>query len=82
QRAAQRDAVGGNGAFTVGLTEVNIQRTIGLLSQRVDVERRTFTLSDPDGSFNVAANLTDVDDTLDPNSTWDGKSLTKEDAGT
>ncbi|EAR2688263.1 fibronectin-binding autotransporter adhesin ShdA, partial [Salmonella enterica] len=42
----------------------------------------TFTLSDPDGSFNVAANLTDVDDTLDPNSTWDGKSLTKEDAGT
>ncbi|MDX9025548.1 autotransporter-associated beta strand repeat-containing protein, partial [Salmonella enterica] len=37
----------------------------------------TFTLSDPDGSFNVAANLTDVDDTLDPNSTWDGKSLTK-----
>lgn len=33
----------------------------------------TFTLSDPDGSFNVAANLTDVDDTLDPNSTWDGK---------
>ena len=42
QRAAQRDAVGDNGAFTVGLTEVNIQRTIGLLSQRVDVERRTF----------------------------------------
>ncbi|ECC5083743.1 fibronectin-binding autotransporter adhesin ShdA [Salmonella enterica subsp. enterica] len=42
----------------------------------------TFTLSDPDGSFNVAANLTDVDDTLDPNSTWDGKSLTKEGAGT
>ncbi|TGD90294.1 fibronectin-binding autotransporter adhesin ShdA, partial [Salmonella enterica subsp. enterica serovar Poona] len=41
-----------------------------------------FTLSDPDGSFNVAANLTDVDDTLDPNSTWDGKSLTKEGAGT
>ncbi|EEJ5432499.1 fibronectin-binding autotransporter adhesin ShdA [Salmonella enterica subsp. enterica serovar Oranienburg] len=42
----------------------------------------TFTLSDPDGRFNVAANLTDVDDTLDPNSTWDGKSLTKEGAGT
>ncbi|HAK3611657.1 TPA: fibronectin-binding autotransporter adhesin ShdA [Salmonella enterica] len=42
----------------------------------------TFTLSDPDGNFNVAANLTDVDDTLDPNSTWDGKSLTKEGAGT
>ncbi len=42
----------------------------------------TFTLSAPDGSFNVAANLTDVDDTLDPNSTWDGKSLTKEGAGT
>ncbi|EAT1636807.1 fibronectin-binding autotransporter adhesin ShdA [Salmonella enterica subsp. enterica] len=42
----------------------------------------TFTLSDPDGSFNVAATLTDVDDTLDPNSTWDGKSLTKEGAGT
>ncbi|MCX9004741.1 fibronectin-binding autotransporter adhesin ShdA, partial [Citrobacter portucalensis] len=42
----------------------------------------TFTLSDPDGSFNVAAKLTDVDDTLDPNSTWDGKSLTKEGAGT
>ncbi|HID8684553.1 TPA: fibronectin-binding autotransporter adhesin ShdA [Salmonella enterica subsp. enterica serovar Horsham] len=42
----------------------------------------TFTLSDPDGSFNVAANLTGVDDTLDPNSTWDGKSLTKEGAGT
>lgn len=42
----------------------------------------TFTLSDPDGSFNVAANLTDVEDTLDPNSTWDGKSLTKEGAGT
>ncbi|EAB3865986.1 fibronectin-binding autotransporter adhesin ShdA [Salmonella enterica subsp. enterica serovar Daytona] len=42
----------------------------------------TFPLSDPDGSFNVAANLTDVDDTLDPNSTWDGKSLTKEGAGT
>lgn len=41
----------------------------------------TFTLSDPDGSFNVAANLTDVDDTLDPNSTWDGKSLTKLGAG-
>ncbi|EAA6442628.1 TPA: fibronectin-binding autotransporter adhesin ShdA [Salmonella enterica subsp. enterica serovar Liverpool] len=42
----------------------------------------TFTLSDPDGNFNVAANLTDVDDTLDPGSTWDGKSLTKEGAGT
>ncbi|EKG5014368.1 autotransporter outer membrane beta-barrel domain-containing protein [Salmonella enterica] len=42
----------------------------------------TFTLSDPDGSFNVAATLTDVDDTLDPGSRWDGKSLTKEDAGT
>ncbi|ECC3449658.1 fibronectin-binding autotransporter adhesin ShdA [Salmonella enterica subsp. enterica] len=42
----------------------------------------TFTLSDPDGSFNVAATLTDVDDTLDPGSTWDGKSLTKEGAGT
>ncbi|EJJ1600839.1 fibronectin-binding autotransporter adhesin ShdA [Salmonella enterica] len=42
----------------------------------------TFTLSDPDGSFNVAANLTDVDDTLDPGSRWDGKSLTKEGAGT
>ncbi|EHG9469100.1 fibronectin-binding autotransporter adhesin ShdA [Salmonella enterica subsp. enterica serovar Newport] len=42
----------------------------------------TFTLSDPDGSFNVAATLTDVDDTLDPASTWDGKSLTKEGAGT
>lgn len=42
----------------------------------------TFTLSDPDGSFNVAAKLTDVDDALDPSSTWDGKSLTKEGAGT
>ncbi|WP_176146487.1 autotransporter-associated beta strand repeat-containing protein, partial [Salmonella enterica] len=42
----------------------------------------TFTLSDPDGSFNVAATLTDVDDTLDPGSRWDGKSLTKEGAGT
>ncbi|HHW9099056.1 TPA: fibronectin-binding autotransporter adhesin ShdA [Salmonella enterica] len=42
----------------------------------------TFTLSDPDGSFNVAATLTDVDDTLDPGSKWDGKSLTKEGAGT
>ncbi|EAS0133158.1 fibronectin-binding autotransporter adhesin ShdA [Salmonella enterica] len=42
----------------------------------------TFTLSDPDGNFNVAANLTDVDDTLDPNSTWDGKSLAKEGTGT
>lgn len=42
----------------------------------------TFTLSDPDGNFNVAANLTDVDDTLEPSSTWDGKSLTKEGAGT
>ncbi|ECU6855217.1 fibronectin-binding autotransporter adhesin ShdA [Salmonella enterica subsp. enterica serovar Oslo] len=42
----------------------------------------TFTLSDPDGSFNVAAKLTDVDDALDPGSTWDGKSLTKEGAGT
>ncbi|HAK4911181.1 TPA: fibronectin-binding autotransporter adhesin ShdA [Salmonella enterica] len=42
----------------------------------------TFTLSDPDGSFNVAATLTDVDDALDPGSTWDGKSLTKEGAGT
>ncbi|EEK9877114.1 autotransporter outer membrane beta-barrel domain-containing protein, partial [Salmonella enterica] len=42
----------------------------------------TFTLSDPDGNFNVAATLTDVDDTLDPGSTWDGKSLTKEGAGT
>ncbi|EAR3927474.1 fibronectin-binding autotransporter adhesin ShdA [Salmonella enterica] len=42
----------------------------------------TFTLSDPDGSFNVAAILTDVDDTLDPGSRWDGKSLTKEGAGT
>ncbi|EPN8135390.1 fibronectin-binding autotransporter adhesin ShdA [Salmonella enterica] len=41
----------------------------------------TFTLSDPDGSFNVAAKLTDVDDALDPGSTWDGKSLTKEGAG-
>ncbi|WP_254554997.1 fibronectin-binding autotransporter adhesin ShdA [Salmonella enterica] len=41
----------------------------------------TFTLSDPDGSFNVAATLTDVDDTLDPGSRWDGKSLTKEGAG-
>ncbi len=41
----------------------------------------TFTLSDPDGSFNVAANLTDVDDTLDPGSRWDGKSLTKLGAG-
>ncbi|EBQ2879402.1 autotransporter outer membrane beta-barrel domain-containing protein, partial [Salmonella enterica] len=34
------------------------------------------------GSFNVAATLTDVDDTLDPGSRWDGKSLTKEGAGT
>ncbi|EBC7698497.1 fibronectin-binding autotransporter adhesin ShdA [Salmonella enterica] len=42
----------------------------------------TFTLSDPDGSFNVAAKLTDVDDALDLSSTWDGKSLTKEGAGT
>ncbi|EBS3160850.1 fibronectin-binding autotransporter adhesin ShdA [Salmonella enterica subsp. enterica serovar Corvallis] len=42
----------------------------------------TFTLSDPDGSFNVAATLTDVDDTLDPGSRWDGKSLTKEGTGT
>ncbi|EGO1401857.1 fibronectin-binding autotransporter adhesin ShdA [Salmonella enterica] len=42
----------------------------------------TFILSDPDGSFNVAATLTDVDDTLDPGSRWDGKSLTKEGAGT
>lgn len=42
----------------------------------------TFTLSDPDCSFNVAATLTDVDDTLDPGSRWDGKSLTKEGAGT
>ncbi|EBV7756848.1 fibronectin-binding autotransporter adhesin ShdA [Salmonella enterica subsp. enterica serovar Salford] len=42
----------------------------------------TFTLSDPDGSFNVAATLSDVDDTLDPGSRWDGKSLTKEGAGT
>ncbi|EOW4726188.1 fibronectin-binding autotransporter adhesin ShdA [Salmonella enterica subsp. enterica serovar Kentucky] len=42
----------------------------------------TFTMSDPDGSFNVAATLTDVDDTLDPGSRWDGKSLTKEGAGT
>ncbi|ENU6107116.1 fibronectin-binding autotransporter adhesin ShdA [Salmonella enterica] len=42
----------------------------------------TFTLSDPDGGFNVAATLTDVDDTLDPDSRWDGKSLTKEGAGT
>ncbi|EDM5806063.1 fibronectin-binding autotransporter adhesin ShdA [Salmonella enterica subsp. enterica serovar Muenchen] len=42
----------------------------------------TFTLSDPDGSFNVAATLTDVDDMLDPGSRWDGKSLTKEGAGT
>ncbi|EAS8508676.1 fibronectin-binding autotransporter adhesin ShdA [Salmonella enterica] len=42
----------------------------------------SFTLSDPDGSFNVAATLTDVDDTLDPGSRWDGKSLTKEGAGT
>ncbi|EDR3558961.1 fibronectin-binding autotransporter adhesin ShdA [Salmonella enterica subsp. enterica serovar Benue] len=42
----------------------------------------TFTLSDPDGSFNVAATLTDVDDTLDLGSRWDGKSLTKEGAGT
>ncbi|EDQ5097063.1 fibronectin-binding autotransporter adhesin ShdA [Salmonella enterica subsp. enterica serovar Kentucky] len=42
----------------------------------------TYTLSDPDGSFNVAATLTDVDDTLDPGSRWDGKSLTKEGAGT
>ncbi|EBR0152494.1 fibronectin-binding autotransporter adhesin ShdA [Salmonella enterica subsp. enterica serovar Jodhpur] len=42
----------------------------------------TFTLSDPDGSFNVAATLTDVDDTLDPGSRWDGKSLTKEGVGT
>ncbi len=42
----------------------------------------TFTLSDSDGSFNVAATLTDVDDTLDPGSRWDGKSLTKEGAGT
>lgn len=42
----------------------------------------TFTLSAPDGSFNVAATLTDVDDTLDPGSRWDGKSLTKEGAGT
>ncbi|EEF6303113.1 fibronectin-binding autotransporter adhesin ShdA [Salmonella enterica] len=42
----------------------------------------TFTLSGPDGSFNVAATLTDVDDTLDPGSRWDGKSLTKEGAGT
>ncbi|ECK6636597.1 fibronectin-binding autotransporter adhesin ShdA [Salmonella enterica] len=42
----------------------------------------TFTLSDPDGSFNVAATLTDVDDTLDPGSRWEGKSLTKEGAGT
>lgn len=42
----------------------------------------TFTLSDPDGSFTVAATLTDVDDTLDPGSRWDGKSLTKEGAGT
>ncbi|EAA9736097.1 fibronectin-binding autotransporter adhesin ShdA [Salmonella enterica subsp. enterica serovar Havana] len=42
----------------------------------------TFTLSDPDGSFNVAATLTDVNDTLDPGSRWDGKSLTKEGAGT
>ncbi|EIC9444133.1 fibronectin-binding autotransporter adhesin ShdA [Salmonella enterica] len=42
----------------------------------------TFTLSDPDGSFNVAAKLTDVDDTLDPSNTWDGKSLIKEGAGT
>ncbi|EDU9153655.1 AIDA autotransporter [Salmonella enterica subsp. enterica] len=42
----------------------------------------TFTLSDPDGSFNVAAKLTDVNDTLEPSSTWDGKSLTKEGAGT
>ncbi|WP_217805221.1 autotransporter outer membrane beta-barrel domain-containing protein [Salmonella enterica] len=41
----------------------------------------TFTLSDPDGSFNVAATLTDVDDTLDPGSRWDGKSLTKLGAG-
>ncbi|MCQ3492565.1 autotransporter outer membrane beta-barrel domain-containing protein [Salmonella enterica subsp. enterica serovar Indiana] len=41
----------------------------------------TFTLSDPDGSFKVAAKLTDVDDALDPGSTWDGKSLTKEGAG-
>ncbi|EAS3170763.1 fibronectin-binding autotransporter adhesin ShdA [Salmonella enterica] len=42
----------------------------------------TFTLSDPDGGFNVAATLTDVDDTLEPGSRWDGKSLTKEGAGT
>ncbi|ELO1490132.1 autotransporter outer membrane beta-barrel domain-containing protein [Salmonella enterica] len=42
----------------------------------------TFTLSDPDDNFNVAAKLTDVDDALDPGSTWDGKSLTKEGAGT
>ncbi|EOF5965440.1 autotransporter outer membrane beta-barrel domain-containing protein [Salmonella enterica] len=43
----------------------------------------TFTLSDADGSFNLATDLVDVDDTLDPASTtgWDGKTLTKEGAG-
>lgn len=43
----------------------------------------TFTLSDANGSFNVAADLVDVDDSLDPTSTtgWDGKTLTKEGAG-
>ncbi|MFH5067975.1 autotransporter outer membrane beta-barrel domain-containing protein [Enterobacter cloacae complex sp. 2024EL-00215] len=43
----------------------------------------TFTLSNPDGSFNVAADLADVDSSLDPSSTtgWDGKTLTKEGGG-
>lgn len=44
----------------------------------------TFTLSNPDGSFTLGTDLTDVDDSLDPASTtgWDGKTLTKEGEGT
>ncbi|MES0259624.1 autotransporter outer membrane beta-barrel domain-containing protein [Citrobacter portucalensis] len=37
----------------------------------------TFTLSEASGSFDIAAGLTDVD----PNSGWDGKTLTKDGAG-
>lgn len=43
----------------------------------------TFTLSDPDGSFTLGTDLTDVNDTLNASSTtgWDGKTLTKEGDG-
>jgi outer membrane autotransporter protein len=43
----------------------------------------TFTLSDPDGSFTLGTDLTDVNDTLNASSTtgWDGKTLTKEGGG-